>query len=98
MTFEPDGLNLPEGLYNIYFTPNNGASEFTLAAVNVICMSTLFHIAHKIMQHASERLGVQTRLVGFDNETHMVKNLAATPANRVQSCFVRGAGENFSTE
>jgi hypothetical protein len=48
------------------------------------------------MHRVIDRLGVQTRIMGFDNETAMVNDLAATPRSLTQTCFARGAGENFN--
>lgn len=44
------------------------------------------------MHRVTERLGVQTRIKGFDNESAMVNSLAATPTSLTQTCFAHGAG------
>lgn len=48
------------------------------------------------MHRVIERLGIQARLMGFDNETAMVNNLAATPRSLTQTCFANGAGKRFT--
>ena len=45
------------------------------------------------MHRVIERLGVQIRIRGFDNETAMVNDLAATPRSLTQTCFAHGGGE-----
>ena len=49
------------------------------------------------MSRVVERLGVQTRTLGFDSQTDMVNNLTAIeyPRNQTQTrtCFNQGAGK-----
>ena len=48
------------------------------------------------MHRAIERLGVQVRIMGFDNESAMISDLAAIPRSLTQTCFAHGAGERFN--
>ena len=50
-------------------------------------------LAIQIMHRVIERLGVQVRIMGFDNESAMINDLAATPRSLIQTCFAHGAGE-----
>ena len=48
------------------------------------------------MHRVIERLGVQVRIMGFDNESAMISDLAAIPRSLTQTCFAHGAGERFN--
>lgn len=48
------------------------------------------------MHRVVKRLGVQIRSMGFDNESAMINDLAATPRSLTQTCFAHGAGEIFN--
>ena len=45
------------------------------------------------MHRVIERLGVPIKIMGFDSESVMVNNLAATPRTLTQTCFAHGAGK-----
>lgn len=53
-------------------------------------------LAIEVMHRVIERLGVQIWIVGFDNESDMINNLAAMPRSPIQTCFAHGAGEKFN--
>lgn len=52
-------------------------------------------LANEVMHRVIERVGVRTKVMGFDNETDMVSSLAATSQSQIQTCFVHGAGKDF---